>query len=90
MSLLWTKQREKRAILTSYKPTHTKGVFVMTTTFVSFEVVGAITFARNDLEVSLSTTKRRRRRRVGTRQNEQGVLYTMGLAIDLISTIDIV
>jgi hypothetical protein len=62
----------------------------MTTTFVSFEVVGVITFARNDLEVSLSTTKRRRRRRVGTRQNEQGVLYTMGLAIDLISTIDIV
>jgi len=62
----------------------------MTTTFGSFEVVGVITFARNDLEVSLSTTERRRRRRVGTRQNEQGVLDTMGLAIDLISTIDIV
>jgi hypothetical protein len=57
----------------------------MTTTFVSFEVVRVITFARNDLEVSLSTTKRRRRRRrrsqVGTRQDEQGVLCTMALSL---------
>ncbi len=45
----------------------------MSTTFVSFEVVRVITFARNDVEVSLSTTKRRRRRRVGTRQDEQGM-----------------
>jgi hypothetical protein len=54
----------------------------MTTTFVSFEVVGVITFARDDLEVRLSTTKRRRRRsQLGTSQDEQGVLYTLALPL---------
>jgi hypothetical protein len=68
--------KAKRKELCTYKlQTHAyKRCFVMSTTFVSFEVVRVITFARNDLEVSLSTTKRRRRRRrVGTRQDEQGM-----------------
>jgi hypothetical protein len=67
--------KAKRKELYTYKlQTHAyKRCFVMSTTFVSFEVVRVITFARNDVEVSLSTTKRRRRRRVGTRQDEQGM-----------------
>jgi hypothetical protein len=90
--LLRRKQREKKSYTYKLQTHPYKRCFVKTTTtFVSFEVVGVITFARNDLEVSLSTTQRRRRRRVGTSQDEQGVLYIHnGLAINLISTIDIV
>jgi hypothetical protein len=35
-------KRKQRAILTSYKHTHTKGVLLRLVTFVSFEVVGVI------------------------------------------------